>query len=380
MAEPVTLASVYRFRDLDQVNDVWEGRAPGYVYRRFGHPNEAALEKLVAALEGAEDALACSSGMAAVLAALFAHVRAGESVVAQEGLYGGTQALLSGQLSRLGIGVELASEPTPEAFGAAIQRLERRGGKVRALLAETIANPSLKVADLPGLGRLARERGLLLLVDNTFATPLACRPLRWGPALVIHSLTKYLNGHSDVIGGVVAGPKDLVDPCRITAKAAGLTIAPFDAWLTLRGLKTLHLRFERQQANAERLARWLERRPGVSRVLYPGLASHPSHETARRVLDGFAAMVSFVLEGGDAAVKRFLDRLELIAFSPSLGETCTTVSYPAITSHRALNPAEKEAAGAGFGLLRLSVGTEDVRDILADLERGLAGLTGHPGG
>lgn len=373
LTEPLSLSSVYRFESLEQVDEVWEGRSPGHVYRRFGNPNTAALERVVAALEGAEAAVACASGMGALLAALSPLVAAGEAVVAQRGLYGGTQTLLEQHLTRLGIGTVLSAEPTPAAFAAALGGQSGAGRPARAFLVESIANPSLKIADLPGLASLARERGATLVVDNTFATPLACRPLRFGPGLVVHSVTKYLNGHSDVIGGVVAGPAEKVEPVRKAAIALGLTMSPLDAWLTLRGLKTLHLRYARQQENAAAIARHLEGRPGVARVLYPGLASHPDNQLARKVLTGFGAMVSFELEGGAPAVERFVSRLRLVSFAPSLGETETTVMYPARTSHRSLSAEDKLAAGAGPGLVRLSTGVEEVQDIIGDLDQALAG-------
>ncbi len=373
LTEPITLSSVYRFEDLDQVDAVWDGRRPGYVYRRFGHPNASSLERAVAALEGADDAVACASGMGAIFAALTAHVAAGDFILGQRGLYGGTQTLLSGQLARLGIGAAFAAEPDAESFARTLETLGKEGRRVKALLVESIANPSLKVADLRGLAELALEKGLLLIVDNTFATPFGCRPLRFGPALVVHSATKYLNGHSDVVGGLVAGPRDLVEAVRKAAIAVGVTMSPMDAWLTVRGLRTLHLRFARQQENAARIAAWLEGRRGVARVVYPGLPSHPDHEQAKRLLTGFGAVVSFELSGGEAAVDRFVRRLRLIDFAPSLGENETTVMYPARTSHRNLAPADKLAAGAAPGLLRLSAGTEDLADLLGDLERALRG-------
>jgi len=373
LTEPIALSSVYRFEDLDQVDGVWDGRRPGYIYRRFGHPNATTLERVVAALEGADGAVACASGMGAIFAALGAHLVAGDVVLGQQGLYGGTQTLLSGQLARFGVGTAFAPEPVPESFAQTLEALGKEGRRVRALLVESIANPSLKVADLRGLGELALERGLLLVVDNTFATPLGCRPLRFGPALVVHSATKYLNGHSDVVGGVVAGPRELVEAVRKVAISFGVTMSAMDAWLTVRGLRTLHLRFGRQQENAARIAEWLEGGTGVARVLYPGLPSHPNHELAKRTLTGFGAMVSFELAGGEAAVDRFIRRLRLIGFSPSLGDNETTVMYPAKTSHRGLTPEGKLAAGAGPGLVRLSAGTEDLHDLLGDLEQALGG-------
>lgn len=373
LSEPLTLASVYRFNDLDQVNEVWDGRQPGHVYRRFGHPNSETLEGIVASLERAETAVACSSGMAALLVSLAAHLGAGDCVVAPRGLYGGTQTLLGSQLSRFGVVTSFAAGTARESFAQAVAAARGAGRRPKALLVETIANPSLDVADLPGLAGLAGEQGLLLVVDNTFATPLGCRPLQFGPALVVHSLTKYLGGHSDVIGGVVAGSAELIGPVRKLAIAIGATLSPMDAWLTVRGLKTLHLRFQRQQENAAAIADWLGRQAQVSRVLYPGLKSHPSHATAGRVLDGYGAMVSFELSGGEPAVERLVRLLRLISFAPSLGENETTIMYPAITSHRNLSPEEREAAGATPGLIRLSAGTEALADLLADLEQALAG-------
>lgn len=374
LSPPLYPASVHVFSDLAQVDEVWEGRSPGHVYRRFGHPNGAALEELVAALEGGEAGVACASGMAALYAALLAGPGAlgpGDCLVAQSGLYGGTQTLLTEELSARGIRTVLAKAPTREAFAAALAELD--GQAVPVMLVETIANPSLEVADIPGLGEMARSRGSRLVVDNTFATPLGCRPLEQGASVVVHSTTKYLNGHSDVIGGLAVGCADWVAEARKMAITIGFTMSPFDAWLTLRGLRTLHLRFRRQVDNAAVIADWLGRHPAVRSALYPGRPEHPSHATAAEVLQEFGAMVAFDLAGGAAAVTSFLERLQAVCFSPSLGETVTSVTYPARTSHRSLSEAEKLAAGAGPGLVRLSAGTEDVRDVLADLEQALRG-------
>jgi len=373
LVPPVAQSSVYVFDSLRQVDEVWDGNRPGHVYRRLGHPNQVALEEVVAALEGAEEAAACASGMGALYGALVAHVGAGDAVVAQKGLYGGTETLLKEELSKQGVRTILAEAPTAEAFRTALSRLEGAPTRPRVLLVETLSNPTLTVAALPGLVLLAAERELLLVVDNTLATPLGCRPLKWGDALVVHSATKYLNGHSDVVGGIAAGPARLIGPVREVMKSIGLTMAPLEAWLTLRGLRTLHLRFPRQQETAAAVAAWLEGRAGVGRVFYPGLESHPSRDVARRVLDGFGAMVSFELTGGEEAVRAFVERLELITFSPSFGETATTVTYPARTSHRALGREEREAAGARPGLVRMSVGLEEASDILADLKQALGG-------
>jgi cystathionine beta-lyase/cystathionine gamma-synthase len=370
-AEPLVLSSVYRFASLDQVDATWEGQSAGHIYRRFGHPNAETLERLLSVLEGGEATVACSSGMAAIQAVVAAHLGAGDTIVEQAGLYGGTRALLAGQFTRFGLRCATASEPTPASFAAVLDRLVANGERARLLIVESIANPSLTVADLPGLAVLAQKRDLILVVDNTFATPLGCRPLDFGAALVVHSATKYLNGHSDVVGGVVTGSTTLVEPIRRAAVAAGSTISPLDAWLTVRGLKTLHLRLSRQQENAARIAAWLEGRPTVKRVLYPGLGSHPDHARAATLLRGFGGIVSFDLSGGREAVDRLVRRLRLISFAPSLGEAETTIMYPAITSHRNLTPEERLAAGAGPDRVRLSAGLENVGDLLADLEQAL---------
>jgi cystathionine gamma-synthase len=358
LTPPIYLASVYAFESLEQVDAVWEGRQPGYVYGRFGTPNHAMLEATLADLEGAEAALVTASGMGALSAMLLAALRAGDHLVAGRDLYGSTTALLREQAPRWGIQVSFADAAEAAAVEAACTPA------TRAIFVEAISNPLLRLADLPGLAELARRRGLALLVDSTFASPALLRPLEHGATLVHHSATKYLSGHGDVTAGVLAGGAGLIGAARSEAVRIGLNLGPFDAWLTLRGVRTLSLRMERHSANALALARFLAGRAEVRRVHYPGLPAHPQHALARRLLPtGFGGMLAFELRGGAAAVARFFGALPLVEFAPSFGDVTTTWTYPARTSHRPLSPDEQAKLGIDPGLVRLSVGIEDVEDL-----------------
>jgi cystathionine gamma-synthase len=372
----IQLANVYVFDDLAQVDAVWEGREPGYVYGRFGTPNHTLLEDTLAALEGGEAGLAAASGMGALSAFLLGGLRPGEHLVAGQDLYGATTALLREQAARWGIRVSFTDATEPASVEAAIT------DATRAIFVEAISNPLLRLADLPGLAVIARHRGIALLVDSTFASPALLRPLQHGATAVHHSATKYLSGHGDVTAGILVGSRSLVDLARAQAVRVGLNLGPFDAWLTLRGLRTLALRMERHSANALALARFLEARREVARVHYPGLPTHPQHALARALLpDGFGGMLSFELAGGAPAVGRLFGELAggqgssgreaLIAFAPSFGDVTTTWTYPARTSHRPLSEDERAKAGIGPGLVRLSVGIEDVEDLKESLDLAL---------
>jgi len=355
------------FDDLEQVDAVWEGDRPGYVYGRFGTPNHTMLEATLAALEGAEAAVVTASGMGALTALFHAVLAPGDHLVAGQDLYGSTTALLRTEAPRWGIGVTFADATEAAAVEAAVTT------RTRALFVEVISNPLLRLADLPGLAELARRRGVPLLVDNTFASPAHLRPLEHGATAVHHSATKYLSGHGDATAGVIAGSRDLVARVRTQAVRLGTTLGPFDAWLTLRGVRTLALRMERHSANALTLARLLAARPEVQRVHYPGLPEHPQHALASKLLTGgFGGMLSFELAGGEPAVGRFFRALRLIEFAPSFGDVTTTWSYPARTSHRPLSPEDRAKLGIGPGLVRLSVGIEDVRDLQEALVGALA--------
>ena len=366
-APPIHQTTAWEFETLAEVDAVWEGKAPGYIYRRYGGPNQAALEAAIASLEDAPDALALASGLGATLTAVLAHLRPGDQIVATAHIYGGTQRLFVERLAPLGIETRFVNIFDPAELDRAWSP------QVRAVWVETMTNPTLRVADVPALAAIARERGALLIVDNTFATPVLCRPLGHGAHLVLHSATKYLGGHDDAMGGVLAGATDLITACRTAAVDLGPTLAPFEAWLLLRGLRTLALRMQRACANALALAQRLANHPAVATVHYPGLASHPEHALAARLLQGgFGAMVSFTVRGGQRAVSQLIETLRLIPFLPTLGGLTSSVMHPATTSHRHLSDGERERLGVTAGLLRLSVGIEDLDDLWRDLDRALS--------
>ena len=357
LAPPLTLSSAYRFRDLDTLVDAYQGRkSPWSFYRRFGHANGRLLEETVAALEGSEDALACGSGMAAVTTIFSTLAGKGDRVVAARELYGGTYAFLQKHLPRLGTDVVLVP------LDRLVDDVRRNGAKVVAI--ETISNPLIQVADLSAVAKACRAARATLVVDNTFATPFLCRPIEWGADVVFHSATKFLNGHGDATGGVICAPAGIVRRMRGFASGLGTTIAPLDAWLTLRGLKTLQLRVERASRSAERLAALLGRHRKVASVNYPRATKY------LKPLRG--PMLSFDLKGGLAAAKRFVRACRLIELVPSLGDVTTTSTHPARSSHAYLSPADRAALGVTDGLIRISTGIEDVEDILSDLDQALA--------
>jgi cystathionine gamma-synthase len=296
--------------------------------------------------------------MGALTAMLLAALQPGDHLVAGRDLYGTTTALLREQAPRWGIAVSFADAAEAAQVEAALTPA------TRAIFVEAVSNPLLRLADLPGLSDLARRRGLTLLVDNTFASPALLRPLEHGALAVHHSATKYLSGHGDATAGVLAGPASLIGAARAQAVRIGLNLGPFDAWLVLRGLRTLALRMERHSANALTLARLLHERPEIRRVYYPGLPDHPQHGLALKLFSGgFGGMLAFELSGGAAAVERFFRALPLLEFAPSFGDLTTTWSYPARTSHRPLSADEQAKLGIDPGLIRLSVGIEDVDDL-----------------
>jgi cystathionine beta-lyase/cystathionine gamma-synthase len=366
-APPIDLSSASFIPDLDMLFGLAHGtRTDGY-YRRYGHPNARQLEGAVAALEapgsGAWDAVAFSSGMTATVTLFWAMLPAGSHIVCGREIYGGTWSFLTNHAPRLGITATFV-DSTPEAVRAAI------GRDTRAVVVETITNPLMRVPDVPGIVKAAGR--VPVFVDNTFATPVLARPLEWGARAIWHSATKSLGGHADALAGVVVAPR--ADAARLRGLSAtiGGTVAPLDAWLVVRGMRTLDVRVRRAGANALEVASWLERQRGVKSVNYPGLKSSPDRATARRLLDGgFGAMLSFEVRGGIAATKKFVRALERIRLMPSLGDVQTTVSHPARSSHSYMSPAQRAAAGVTDGLIRLSTGIEDVRDILADLGQAL---------
>jgi cystathionine beta-lyase/cystathionine gamma-synthase len=341
------------------------GRSRGFDYARTINPTRLALEKNLAALEGGRFGYCFASGMSAI-AAVMTLVQAGDHVVATRNVYGGTYRLFERVLR--GYGLTFTWVDTADL--GAVERALRP--ETRMIFVETPTNPILTLTDLRALSRLARRRGVIIAVDNTFMTPYFQRPLALGADVVVHSTTKFLNGHSDSLGGaVVTSVRRLADRVRFVQNSAGAVLSPFDAWLVLRGVKTLALRMQRHDENGRRVAAWLTRQTKVRRVYYPGLRSHPQHALARRQMSGFGAVVSFDL-GSYRRAKRFLDRVRLCALAESLGGVETLIGHPATMTHGSVPAEERRALGITDGLVRISVGVEDVKDILADLAQALS--------
>jgi cystathionine gamma-synthase/methionine-gamma-lyase len=367
---PIYPGSTFIYEDLDQMDAALGGAEGVFVYTRYGNPTTQALETAVAALEEQDAALALGSGMAALNVTILASVEAGDRIVASRDLYGQTITLLNAIYTSFGVETLFVDALDLDQVEHALAR-----GRVRLLLCETISNPLLRVTDIPALAELAHRYGARLAVDNTFATPVLLRPGTLGADDVIHSATKYLGGHGDVTGGVVATTADRRWELNEVNKAIGSILGPFESWLVLRGIKTLPLRMQRQCENAARVARWLAEHPAVERVYYPGLETHESHRTARTLFPHglYGAMVAFdIRDGTRERVFRFLRGLRMIVPATTLGDVYTEVLYPVMASHRGLSPEQRQAMGIGEGLVRLSVGIEDPDDILADLEQALA--------
>jgi len=354
LVPPIVPSVVFVARDADQMNGVYEGREQGFTYAREGSPNAEQLAGKIAALEDAECGLVTSSGMSAVAAIVLGLLKAGDHVVAGNQLYGRSLRLVSQELPRLGFATDLVDATD----AAAVERAIRPS--TRMVLVEVVSNPLLRVADIAALGAMARSRGVVLVVDNTFPTPLALQPLLLGAHVVFHSITKMLAGHSDVTLGVVCGSRELMSPIRDTIVTWGLNGSPFDCWLAERGMNTLELRVARANANAAALADVLARESAVRQVFYPGRADHPDHAVARRLFgDRFGNMVTFELGGGRDAVNRFMHALQSVPFAPTLGDVSTMISHPGVTSHRGLTPDAREALGIREGTIRVSVGVEE---------------------
>ncbi len=342
----------------------------GFEYSRTQNPTRMAYERCVADLEGGTRGFAFASGLAA-MATILDLLDTGAHVVAGDDLYGGTFRLFERVRKRsAGLGFTFVDLSQPGALASAVQP------NTRMIWVETPSNPLLKLTDLDEVGSLGRGRGILTVADGTFASPFLQRPLEHGFDLVVHSATKYLNGHSDMVGGVavVGSNSELSDQLAFLHNAIGAIAGPFDSFLALRGLKTLHLRMERHCSNALELASWLERHPMVERVQYPGLRSHPQHALATRQMSGYGGMITVILKGDLASTKRVLENCHLFALAESLGGVESLIEHPAIMTHGSVPPAQRQALGIGDTLVRLSVGVEDVRDLQTDLERALSCL------
>lgn len=368
---PIYQTSVFTFNSLEQVDEAFNGIPGGYVYSRMHNPNHSVLEETLADLEGGEAAVVTSSGMGAILIACLGHLAAGDRMLVTRDCYGGTQVQFVQEFRRFGITVDFVDFTDLAATEQALQT----GAKV--LYLETISNPLMKVVDIPALSQLAHQHGALVLIDNTFASPYVCQPLTLGADLSIHSLTKYLNGHSDVMGGVVIGSAELIKPVKRAAVNLGPTPSPFDCWLVLRGLKTLALRMERHCSNALALAETLAKHPAVRAVYYPGLPGTAQHGLAsQQFRQGFGGMLGFEVAGGVEGAESVIRALQLAELVPSLAGVTTTISHPAKTSHRGLTAAQRAELGIDDGLIRLSVGIEAIADLQADFVQALDQIAG----
>jgi len=366
LSPPIVQTSVYVYESIEDYDAVARGDSPGHYYARTSNENVAMLAEAVAELEGAEAGVATSSGMAAILVAIGALAPRPCPIVAPLDLYGGTWVLFRQELEPAGYTTRIVDFTDLEAVRRAIDG-------AGLVVCETITNPLVRIADLEAICRMAAERGVPVLVDNTFATPILCRPLELGATMSVHSVTKYIGGHSDLTAGVTVGAKEAIKAAAARASRLGTTLGPFEAWLAVRGLRTLPLRIERMSANALALAEALREAPNVAGVHYPSLPGSAQEELARRLLpDGAGGMLAIQLDGGRAAVQRLLDHFKMVSFAASLAGVETTVSHPEVTSHRYLTPEERVALGIHPGTLRISAGIEEADDIIEDFLQALS--------
>jgi O-succinylhomoserine sulfhydrylase len=371
-SEALFLTSSFVFENAAQAAARFQGSEPGNIYSRFTNPTVTAFQERLAALEGAEACVATASGMSAILATAMALLKSGDHVVSSSGVFGATVQLFSTILAKFGVETDYVDGNDVRAWQAALRP------DTRFLYLETPSNPLTEVFDIEALARLAHASGALLVVDNCFCTPALQRPLDLGADLVIHSATKYLDGQGRVLGGAVLGKRDLVmDGVFAFLRTAGPSLSPFNAWVLLKGLETLQIRMEAQSRNALELARWLEAHPRVTKVYYPGLPSHAQHELAAKQQRLGGAVVSFEVEGGRRAAWNVIDSTRMISITANLGDTKTTITHPATTTHGRISDAARARAGITDGLVRIAVGLESVKDIRADLERGLEAMAGQ---
>lgn len=364
-SEALYLTSSFVFDNAAQAAARFSGAEEGMVYARFTNPTVTMMQTRLAALEDAEVCVATASGMAAILATVMALMKSGEHIVSSRSIFGATQQLFGTILARFGIETTFIDSADSAAFAAALRP------NTRLLFIETPSNPLTEVLDIAALAAVAHAGGVLLVVDNCFCSPALQQPLKLGADLVIHSATKYLDGQGRVLGGAVCGPKALTDEVFKFLRTAGPTISPFNAWVILKGMETLSLRMKQQSANALELAQWLEQQPQVARVYYPGLSSHPQHALAMKQQASGGAIVAFEVKGEREAAWRVVDNCRLLSITANLGDTKTTITHPASTTHGRISPEARAASGIKEGLLRIAVGLESPRDLEADLERGL---------
>jgi len=365
-SEAMFLTSSFVFGSAAEAAARFKGEQPGPIYARFTNPTVQMMEARLAALEGAERCVAFASGMAAILATVMGLMKAGEHVVASRSIFGSTVQLFSNILGRFGIETSYVSPTDPAEWRAAVKP------NTRLFFVESPSNPLTEVSDVRALAAIAHEAGAWLAVDNCFCSPALQQPLELGADIVIHSATKYLDGQGRVLGGAVLGSQALMEGVYTFLRTAGPTLSPFNAWVILKGMETLSLRMEAHSRNALALAQWLEGQPQVARVLYPGLSSHPQHALAMAQQKTGGGIVAFDIKGGQAAAWKLIDATRLLSITANLGDTKTTITHPASTTHSRMTAEQRAAAGIGDGLIRIAVGLESITDIQADLARGLA--------
>ncbi|MBR1813225.1 MAG: aminotransferase class I/II-fold pyridoxal phosphate-dependent enzyme [Lachnospiraceae bacterium] len=367
---PVYMTSVFAFDDVQSVDDIYEGAAEGYVYSRMRHPNHDALAVSLSKAEGGENALVFSSGMAAIIMSILSVVSTGDHIVSSPVLYGGVRDYLENELKRFGVSVTFVDFSDPHAVEEAIRP------NTRLVYTETISNPLMAVPDVPAIAEIAHQRGSLFFIDNTFASPIVMRPLLHGADLVLYSATKYLGGHSDLVGGAAIGSAKLIAAIQKKLTLYGATLGAAESWLLARSLRTLELRVTRQSENALKMAEFLESHASVERVYYPGLVSNRDHATSQKLFRNglYGGMLSVDIKGGEAAATAVVNHLGFIKYVPSLAGTATSVSYPAKTSHRAYSKEELKKAGISLGQLRFSAGIERAEDIIKQLDEALGSI------
>jgi methionine-gamma-lyase len=367
LTPPLHLTSTFAFESAEAGGEMFAGTREGHFYSRISNPTTDLLERRLASLEGAEAAVATASGMGAITATLWSFLKAGDEVITDQTLYGCTFAFLRDGLTRFGVTVRQVDMTDPSALAAVISE------KTRIVYFETPANPNMRLVDIAAIADIARAEGAKVVVDNTYATPMITRPIALGADIVVHSATKYLGGHGDLVGGVAVGGTEDMARVRLCGvkDMTGAVMSPFTAFLVLRGLKTLSLRMARHASSAETVARWLDAHPAVERVDYPGLPGFSQRALAKRQMASGGGMIAFALKGGHPAGVSMMNRLTLIRRAVSLGDAETLIQHPASMTHSPYTPEERAAAGIGEGLVRLSVGLEDVADILGDLEAAL---------
>ena len=367
-AEAMFLTSSYVFESAAMAAKYFSNEVQGNVYSRYTNPTVRSFEKRLAAMEGGEQSVATASGMAATLSVIMALLQSGDHIVCSQDVFGSTRVMMDKYIAKFGVSVTYVPLVDLNAWQAAILP------NTKMLFCETPSNPLSEIADLEALSAVAKSAEALLVVDNCFCTPVLQKPLQWGADIVVHSATKYIDGQGRCLGGAVVGSAALMEQVEGFLRAAGPTMSPFNAWVFLKGLETLRIRMQAHSTNAAALANWLQEHPAVTKVYYSGLANHPGHTLAKKQQSDFGGVVAFDVAGGQAAAWRVIDSTEMLSLTANLGDAKTTIVHPATTTHGRLSDEQRLEAGIGDGLIRVAVGLEDIIDIKADLERGLAAL------